>query len=81
MASLQDAVKANDGTTTAYELFFLAMCYQHLGQPEKARDCYGRANKWWQAHANLPQQWADELESFRNEAATLLDPPDPAPLP
>jgi hypothetical protein len=81
MAALQDAVKANDGTTTAYELFFLAMCYQHLGQPEKARDCYDRANKWWLAHAKLPQQWADELESFRNEAATLLDPPDPGPLP
>jgi hypothetical protein len=84
LATLQDAIQANAGQTTAYDLFFLAMCYQHLGHPQKARDCYDRANKWCQAHANLANvapQSADELQSFLNEAATLLGPPDPAPPP
>src|SRR5581483_7645516 len=30
LATLEDAVKANGGSTTAYDLYFLAMCYQKL---------------------------------------------------
>jgi serine/threonine protein kinase/WD40 repeat protein len=71
-ATLEDAIKANGDKATAFDLFFLAMCHQRLGEPEKAGDCYRRANEWWYAQTNLPQEWAAELESFRTEAATLL---------
>jgi hypothetical protein len=78
VAALQDAIKANGDKAKAWDLFFLAMCHQHLGQPEKARDGYGRAVQWWQAQTNLSPQCVAELESFRTEAATLLGLPTPA---
>jgi hypothetical protein len=81
VATLQDAIKANGDKATAFDLFFLAMCHQQLGQLEKARDSYSRANAWWQAQTNLPPQWAVELEAFRTEAAAQLGLPTPTPLP
>jgi serine/threonine protein kinase/WD40 repeat protein len=79
VAALQDAVKANGGKATAFDLFFLAMCHQDLGQRENARDCYGRANAWWQAQTNVSPQWEAELKAFHTEAATRLGLRTPAP--
>jgi tetratricopeptide (TPR) repeat protein len=57
----------------AHDLFFLAMCYQRLGEPAKARQCYDRALRWWQSQgALIPEDEVEELNAFRAEAAALL---------
>jgi WD40 repeat protein len=75
-AALQDAVKVDSGKAIAWDMFFLAMCYQRLGQPMKARECFDRADQWRQQArqtiANIPEQWMDELKLFHAEAAAVL---------
>jgi tetratricopeptide (TPR) repeat protein len=62
-----------DSTSEAHDLFFLAMCYQRLGEPTKARQYYERALGWWQSRgALLPDDQVEELNAFRAEAAQLL---------
>jgi tetratricopeptide (TPR) repeat protein len=56
----------------AHDLYFLAMSYERLSRSEKARDCFHRANSWWQARPNLSSEHAAELAAFRAEAAALL---------
>jgi len=79
LARYEDAVatfEANlkrKGGDTAADLFILAMTYQQLGQADKARDAYGRAQRWWQANATrLPPKYIKELTAFRAEAGGLL---------
>ena len=68
------------GQANALDLLFLAMSYHRLGQAERARDCYDRANRWWQAQTTLTPLHVQELIAFRAEAAALLGLPDrPAP--
>jgi serine/threonine protein kinase/WD40 repeat protein/tetratricopeptide (TPR) repeat protein len=56
----------------AFDLYFLAMSYQRLGQQAKAKDCFERANAWRQAHTNLSAAYTAELTAFHAEAAKLL---------
>jgi tetratricopeptide (TPR) repeat protein len=49
----------------AYDLYFLAMTYQRLGEPDKARQCFDRAKKLTPA-ANA------ELRNLRAETEALL---------
>jgi hypothetical protein len=59
--------------TEAFDLFFLAMSYQRLGDATKAGDYYKRAMLWWQAHdKEITREAAEELEAFRAEADVLL---------
>jgi hypothetical protein len=61
------------GEATAFDLFFVAMCHQRLGDAAKARDCYERAVRWLAEHkAALRPGWADDLKEFRREAAAVL---------
>ena len=60
----------------AFDLFFLAMAYQRLGQVDCARKCYEQANQW-QAQAHLSPENAYQLNSFRSEAASRLGLPPP----
>ena len=53
------------------DLYFLAMSYQRLGQGARARECYDRANAWWDAHKELAPSHTAELTAFRAEAAAL----------
>jgi serine/threonine protein kinase/WD40 repeat protein len=82
-ATLQDAVKVDTGKAVAWDQFFLAMCYQRLGQPAKARECFERASAWCrqarQTITNVSEQWAAELKAFRAEAAAVLGLPTPVP--
>jgi tetratricopeptide (TPR) repeat protein len=54
------------------DLYFLAMSYQRLGQGARARECYDRANAWWDAHKELAPSHTAELTAFRAEAAAAL---------
>jgi eukaryotic-like serine/threonine-protein kinase len=56
----------------AFDLYFLAMSYQRLGQQAKAKDCFDRANAWRQSQPNLSPAHTAELATFRAEAAKLL---------
>jgi hypothetical protein len=54
-------------------LYFLAMCYQRLGEPAKAKECFNRACASHQRYAAaLARQQVEELNQFRSEAATAL---------
>jgi WD40 repeat protein/tetratricopeptide (TPR) repeat protein len=70
---LQRSLDGSKGDTAAFDLYFLAMCHQRLGDPARARECYDQAVRWVEAEkADLPQGWIDELKTFRAEAATVL---------
>ena len=47
---------------------FLAMAHWQLGDLERARECYLKADKWMQQHKPDDQ----ELQRFREEAKELL---------
>jgi hypothetical protein len=57
----------------AFDLYFLTMCHQRLGDGARARDCFARAVRWVGAQkGRLPKAWAEELKRFRAEAAGVL---------
>ena len=69
-ALLKSLELSQDGTgfTTRFDGFFLAMAYWQLGDHERARDFYIKADKWMQQHKPDDQ----ELQRFRAEALELL---------
>jgi hypothetical protein len=66
-------VQANDNEATAFDLFFLAMSYQQLVQPDKAKGCYTRPSGRGDGQTQLSPDETEQLEAFRAEAATLID--------
>jgi Flp pilus assembly protein TadD len=70
--TLENATSLSGRQGNAFDLFFLAMSYKHLGQTDRARECYERANQWWQAQGRLNQPHEQELTAFRAEAAAVL---------
>ncbi len=77
-ATLRDSLKASAGKTDAFDLFFLAMTYHHLGDPKQARTCFDQAVTWWKAQPQLPPAWVEELTAFRAEAQAVLGLPESA---
>jgi serine/threonine protein kinase/WD40 repeat protein len=70
---LERSLHEGQDETAAFDLFFLAMCHQRLGQGLRARDCYTRAVRWIEAKQGiLPARWVEELKDFRTEAAGTL---------
>jgi tetratricopeptide (TPR) repeat protein len=60
----------------AFDLFFLAMCHQRLGDATTARAYYDRAVQWVEEHMAqklLRPDWIDELNAFRSEARAVLE--------
>jgi uncharacterized protein HemY len=56
----------------AHDLFFLAMTFQKLSQPDKARDYYTQAEYWLSINEeSLESSIREELEAFRSEANAL----------
>jgi tetratricopeptide (TPR) repeat protein len=75
---LEHSLHGNNGDTAGFDLFFLAMCHQRLGDGVLARDHYDRAVRWVEeACADLPNGWIEELKRFRAEAAAVLELADP----
>jgi tetratricopeptide (TPR) repeat protein len=74
IATLQKSMRDDrKGEQTGYNLFFLAMSHQRLGDCGKARDCYDQALRWWQAQGTLiSYQDVEELNAFRVETDALL---------
>ena len=70
--TLRASARANPAGPIAYDLFFLAMTYQQTSQPEKAKDCYDRAVRWWCAQSKLASHEAAELLAICAEAEVLL---------
>ena len=68
---------AGKGRADAYDLFFLAMCHQRLGDSEKAKKSYEAAVYWFDTHRgeSHPPGWEQELTEFRLEAEAILKQP------
>jgi WD40 repeat protein len=72
LRELEKSQKDGRGQSEAYDLYFLALCHQRLGNAARARECFNQATRW-QRGRKLSTQEGQELESFRREAARALD--------
>jgi WD40 repeat protein/Tfp pilus assembly protein PilF len=70
---LRQAIEFNEKGATAFDLFFLAMCYQQIGQLNEANHSFDRAVKWWRDQPKISEQWTEELTRFKNEAEVILN--------
>jgi tetratricopeptide (TPR) repeat protein len=74
-AILEENLKS-DTDYAAFDLFFLAMAYQQLGEAARARAAYDRAVRWYEEKkGTLPAEQLQELSAFRAEAEALLKRP------
>jgi tetratricopeptide (TPR) repeat protein len=77
IATLERSLDAGQGQYDAFDLFFLAMAHQMLGDRDQARDCYDRAVRWRRGAHHLNAHVSRELAGFQKEAEVLLtDLPD-----
>src|SRR5262249_38239563 len=77
LQTLQDNVQQGRGLVAAYDGYFLAMTYQGLGQPDKARGSYSHAARLPHASTPSPRESA-LLDAIQTEVETVLAEP-PAP--
>jgi hypothetical protein len=70
--TLRPNLDQRDTQLLAFDLYFLAMSHQCLGETEKAQDYLAWAIRWTKAQRNLPAAAALELAEFRAEAEKLL---------
>jgi Tfp pilus assembly protein PilF len=73
---LEKRLKEGAGMQDAFDLFFLAMCHHRLGNDDKAKDCLGRAERWFEEHrGQLLPRYVAELTEFEAEARAFLQKP------
>ncbi|HZU37491.1 MAG TPA: tetratricopeptide repeat protein, partial [Gemmataceae bacterium] len=75
IAALTKSMELEKGALEAFDTFFLAMAHWQLGEKEKARQWYDRAVQWTETHRyqlQANEEWPEELQRFRAEAAKLL---------
>ena len=77
---LERSLAAGKGKSDAFDLFFLAMARQKLGQTAQARTDFDRALRWVREHPQQPPPSAKQLADFQAEAeAVLAGPPGELP--
>jgi hypothetical protein len=69
---LRPNLESREDRTLAFDLYFLAMSYQRLGEKERARDYYDWASRSGHMHRGLDATEIEELTAFRAEAGELL---------
>jgi tetratricopeptide (TPR) repeat protein len=62
----------NAGDQAGWDLYFLAMSYQRLGQRERARQCFKEATACSQGHSNPTPEQTRDLAALRSEATAVL---------
>jgi serine/threonine protein kinase/WD40 repeat protein len=72
VAVLRPNLRVQGDAGLAHDLYFLAMSYQRLGEPERARDYLAWAVRWSQAQKGLTPGQQEELSAFRAEAEAVL---------
>jgi serine/threonine protein kinase/WD40 repeat protein/Tfp pilus assembly protein PilF len=73
IVALERSLRQSNGTTAGFDLYFLAMCHQRMGDAGHARTCLDGANQWAQEHQPaLPADQQAELQAFRIEAEEAL---------
>ncbi len=72
--ALRKAEELNPHDYFGFNAFFLSMAYWQIGQQEEARRWYDQGVAWLDefAVARISKGEIDELQRFRDEAATLL---------
>jgi WD40 repeat protein len=72
MTTLEIESASDKETSSALNLFFLAICHARLGEPAKAKAYFDRAVKWVQGQKSLPAEHVEELKTFWIEAEEIL---------
>jgi tetratricopeptide (TPR) repeat protein len=75
---LRPNLALQDDKFLAFDLYFLAMSHQRLGETERARDYLAWAVRWTNAQRGLEPAHLEELNLFRAEATELLSQPPEA---
>jgi WD40 repeat protein len=71
--TLRPNVEKQEEWCLAFDLYFLAMSYHHLGETARAKDYYDWAVRWPRSNPRLKPGHLEELDLFRAEAAELLE--------
>jgi len=72
LETLEANLKDQVDWALAYDLYFLAMCHQQLGDSARARQCFDLALRWSASHQESLAPYVAELTAFRAEASELL---------
>jgi tetratricopeptide (TPR) repeat protein len=82
VSTLERSLAQSQGQMDGFDLYFLAMAHQKLGQTQQAKACFDQAGRWLANHQSLPDNLLAELNAFRAEARACLglqNPPRPSP--
>lgn len=77
VAELRQSLSLGGGKWDAFDLYFLALCYQKLGERDQAVACFRWAVEWHRQATGLTAEHRAELAAFRAEATTELGLPVP----
>jgi serine/threonine protein kinase/WD40 repeat protein len=72
VATLRAKLDKQADQTLAFDLYFLAMSHQRLGEAARARDYFDWAVRWTGAQPSLAGAYVEQLAAIRAEAEELL---------
>ena len=71
------SIEASSRSGTANHFFFLALCYESLGDHSRALEYYRKARRWVDDDRRIPTASRLELEHIAAEARQVILPPSP----